>query len=159
MNPTLESKCLCLAGTPLLLSKSFIQHYHLNTYDVIVTYSSSIVTIHGLDRHRETSFIASNGILWLCDLLPETLPNARILTYSYDARIWRSLQSTVITWDWPSFLQPLMINIVFLLSTLYKWSNGHRLLFSNIGKNTVWLCEEAINGPITLVLCFTSQQV
>ncbi|KAF8524669.1 hypothetical protein BU17DRAFT_42687, partial [Hysterangium stoloniferum] len=46
----------------------------------------SIVAIHGLDRHRETSFTAPNGVLWLRDLLPRLIPNARILTYGYDAR-------------------------------------------------------------------------
>ncbi|KAF8519738.1 hypothetical protein BU17DRAFT_47444, partial [Hysterangium stoloniferum] len=45
-----------------------------------------IVAIHGLDGHREASFNADNGVLWLRDLLPETLPSARILTYGYDAR-------------------------------------------------------------------------
>ncbi|KAF8525538.1 hypothetical protein BU17DRAFT_41759 [Hysterangium stoloniferum] len=45
-----------------------------------------IVAIHGLDGHREASFTADNGILWLRDLLPEALPSARILTYGYDAR-------------------------------------------------------------------------
>ncbi|KAF8526196.1 hypothetical protein BU17DRAFT_40873, partial [Hysterangium stoloniferum] len=44
-----------------------------------------IVAIHGLDGHREASFTADNGILWLRDLLPEALPSARILTYGYDA--------------------------------------------------------------------------
>ncbi|KAF8524260.1 hypothetical protein BU17DRAFT_6911, partial [Hysterangium stoloniferum] len=45
----------------------------------------SIVAIHGLDGHREESFTASNGISWLRDLLPPSIPNARILTYGYDA--------------------------------------------------------------------------
>ncbi|KAF8515486.1 hypothetical protein BU17DRAFT_93476 [Hysterangium stoloniferum] len=44
-----------------------------------------IVVIHGLDGHREGSWTAENGILWLKDLLPERLPNARIVTYGYDA--------------------------------------------------------------------------
>ncbi|KAF8526579.1 hypothetical protein BU17DRAFT_40487, partial [Hysterangium stoloniferum] len=48
--------------------------------------TSSIVAIHGLDGHREASFTAPNGVLWLRDLLPEALPTARILTYGYDAR-------------------------------------------------------------------------
>ncbi|KAF8527155.1 hypothetical protein BU17DRAFT_39893, partial [Hysterangium stoloniferum] len=46
----------------------------------------SIVAIHGLDGHREASFTAPNGVLWLRDLLPRFIPNARILTYGYDAR-------------------------------------------------------------------------
>ncbi|KAF8526941.1 hypothetical protein BU17DRAFT_28331, partial [Hysterangium stoloniferum] len=45
-----------------------------------------IVAIHGLDGHREESFTADNGVLWLRDLLPKALPSARILTYGYDAR-------------------------------------------------------------------------
>ncbi|KAF8526569.1 hypothetical protein BU17DRAFT_74115 [Hysterangium stoloniferum] len=48
--------------------------------------TSSIVAIHGLDGHREASFTAPNGVLWLRDLLPKALPTARILTYGYDAR-------------------------------------------------------------------------
>ncbi|KAF8517759.1 hypothetical protein BU17DRAFT_91618 [Hysterangium stoloniferum] len=44
-----------------------------------------IVAIHGLDGHREGSWTAENGILWLKDLLPQRLPNARIVTYGYDA--------------------------------------------------------------------------
>ncbi|KAF8522729.1 hypothetical protein BU17DRAFT_44365, partial [Hysterangium stoloniferum] len=48
--------------------------------------TSSIVAIHGLDGHREASFTAPNGVLWLRDLLPKSLPTARILIYGYDAR-------------------------------------------------------------------------
>ncbi|KAF8529510.1 hypothetical protein BU17DRAFT_60307 [Hysterangium stoloniferum] len=44
-----------------------------------------IVAIHGLDGHREQSWTAENGILWLKDLLPQRLPHARIATYGYDA--------------------------------------------------------------------------
>ncbi|KAF8529512.1 hypothetical protein BU17DRAFT_60309 [Hysterangium stoloniferum] len=43
-----------------------------------------IVAIHGLDGHREQSWTAENGILWLKDLLPQRLPHARITTYGYD---------------------------------------------------------------------------
>ncbi|KAF8521459.1 hypothetical protein BU17DRAFT_45782 [Hysterangium stoloniferum] len=44
-----------------------------------------IIAIHGLDGHREDSWTAENGILWLKDLLPQRLPHARIATYGYDA--------------------------------------------------------------------------
>ncbi|KAF8514586.1 hypothetical protein BU17DRAFT_52493 [Hysterangium stoloniferum] len=47
--------------------------------------SNSIIAIHGLDGHREDSWTAENGILWLKDLLPQRLPHARIATYGYDA--------------------------------------------------------------------------
>ncbi|KIM71640.1 hypothetical protein PILCRDRAFT_37074, partial [Piloderma croceum F 1598] len=44
-----------------------------------------IIAIHGLDGHPQKSWTAPNGTLWLSDLLPEKLPQAHILTYSYDA--------------------------------------------------------------------------
>ncbi|PVF91573.1 hypothetical protein CPB86DRAFT_802724 [Serendipita vermifera] len=44
-----------------------------------------IVAIHGLDGHRERSWTAANGTMWLKDLLPLDIPNARILTYGYDS--------------------------------------------------------------------------
>ncbi|KAG9055139.1 hypothetical protein FS842_003036 [Serendipita sp. 407] len=44
-----------------------------------------IVAIHGLDGHREDSWKADDGTMWLKDLLPDDIPNARILTYGYDA--------------------------------------------------------------------------
>ncbi|KAG8825700.1 hypothetical protein FRC19_010690 [Serendipita sp. 401] len=44
-----------------------------------------IIAIHGLDGHREQSWTAENEKLWLKDFLPNDLPNARILSYGYDA--------------------------------------------------------------------------
>lgn len=47
-----------------------------------------IVAIHGLDGHRERSWTHEKDesqILWLRDLLPSDVPNARILVYGYDA--------------------------------------------------------------------------
>ncbi|KAG9053227.1 hypothetical protein FS842_008484 [Serendipita sp. 407] len=44
-----------------------------------------IVALHGLDGHREHSWTADDGTMWLKDLLPNDIPNARILTYGYDA--------------------------------------------------------------------------
>ncbi|CCA74555.1 related to kinesin light chain [Serendipita indica DSM 11827] len=44
-----------------------------------------IVAIHGLQGHREKSWTTKDGTLWLRDLLPSDLPNARILSYGYDA--------------------------------------------------------------------------
>jgi hypothetical protein len=45
----------------------------------------SIVAVHGLDGHRETSWTAPNGKLWLTDFLPKLIPHARIISYGYDA--------------------------------------------------------------------------
>ncbi|KAG8840603.1 hypothetical protein FRB91_005902 [Serendipita sp. 411] len=44
-----------------------------------------IVAIHGLDGHREQSWTAEDGTIWLKDLLPNEIPNARIISYGYDA--------------------------------------------------------------------------
>ncbi|CAG7853304.1 SubName: Full=Related to kinesin light chain {ECO:0000313/EMBL:CCA74635.1} [Serendipita indica DSM 11827] len=44
-----------------------------------------IIAIHGLDGHREKTWMAENGTLWLRDLLPADLPNVRVLAYGYDA--------------------------------------------------------------------------
>ena len=38
-----------------------------------------------MDGHREKSWTAENGVLWLRDLLVHEIPPARILTYGYDA--------------------------------------------------------------------------
>jgi hypothetical protein len=44
-----------------------------------------IVALHGLNGHREITWTAENGVHWLRDLLPEDLPQARILCWGYDA--------------------------------------------------------------------------
>ena len=49
-------------------------------------FANSIVAVHGLDGDREKSWTADNGVLWLRALLPEEIPNARVLTYGYDSR-------------------------------------------------------------------------
>uniref|UniRef100_A0A8H7NHF5 DUF7779 domain-containing protein n=1 Tax=Bionectria ochroleuca TaxID=29856 RepID=A0A8H7NHF5_BIOOC len=44
-----------------------------------------LLAIHGLNGHREKTWIADNGVHWLRSLLPNDLPNARILCWGYDA--------------------------------------------------------------------------
>ncbi|KAL1634772.1 hypothetical protein SLS56_002174 [Neofusicoccum ribis] len=39
-----------------------------------------IIAIHGLNGHREKTWTADNGVLWLQELLPAEIPHARILT-------------------------------------------------------------------------------
>lgn len=45
---------------------------------------NSIVAVHGLNGHREKTWTL-NDINWLRDLLPTVIPNARILSWGYDA--------------------------------------------------------------------------
>ncbi|KAF8510459.1 hypothetical protein BU17DRAFT_98072 [Hysterangium stoloniferum] len=58
-----------------------------------------IVAIHGLDGHREVSWTAHNGKLWIRDFLPQDVPSARILTYGYDAYTQSTAKSSVQTLD------------------------------------------------------------
>lgn len=44
----------------------------------------SIVAVHGLNGHREKTW-TKDDINWLRDFLPSDIPNARILTWGYDA--------------------------------------------------------------------------
>ena len=48
--------------------------------------SYSIVAVHGLNGHRESTYTAANGTCWLRSLLPVQSPNIRVLSYGYDAR-------------------------------------------------------------------------
>jgi hypothetical protein len=64
-----------------------------------ITPLQSIVAIHGLDGHREESWKAKNGVLWLRDLLPKKIPKARILSYGYDANTRGHEQLSVETLD------------------------------------------------------------
>lgn len=44
-----------------------------------------IVAVHGLNGHRDKTWIAANGKHWLRDLLPNDIINARIFCWGYDA--------------------------------------------------------------------------
>jgi len=43
-----------------------------------------VIAVHGLSGHRENTWTANNGKMWLKDFLPHDLPNARIFTYGYN---------------------------------------------------------------------------
>lgn len=50
------------------------------------------MAIHGLNildkpNHAEATWTAQNGRLWLRDLLPSALPNARILLFAYNSNV------------------------------------------------------------------------
>ncbi|KAM3549110.1 hypothetical protein ARSEF4850_009032, partial [Beauveria asiatica] len=53
-----------------------------------------IIALHGLNGHREKTWTARNGVHWLRDLLPEDLPQARILCWGYDANTHAADRST-----------------------------------------------------------------
>jgi pimeloyl-ACP methyl ester carboxylesterase len=49
----------------------------------------SIVLVHGLTGNRDKTWTHSNGTFWSQHLLPEDIPNARIMTFGYDADVVR----------------------------------------------------------------------
>ena len=55
---------------------------------------SSVVAIHGIGAHGERTWVARNGVNWLKDpnMLPELLPTARILQFSYEST-WLGAES------------------------------------------------------------------
>ena len=47
--------------------------------------SVDIVAVHGLGGHLCDTWTHDNGIMWLRDLLPQDVPNARVMTWGYDS--------------------------------------------------------------------------
>ena len=47
--------------------------------------SVDIVAVHGLGGHQYDTWTHDNGIMWLRDLLPQDIPNARVMTWGYDS--------------------------------------------------------------------------
>ena len=48
---------------------------------------TSIVAVHGLGGHYKNTWAHENGQWWLKDFLPIQIPNARILSYGYNAAV------------------------------------------------------------------------
>ena len=58
----------------------------LNIREIAKLTQISIVAVHGLNGHREETWTTEGGVNWLKDLLPNDMPEARIMTWGYDAR-------------------------------------------------------------------------
>lgn len=70
----------------------FIRKDRISSYSDI----SSIVFVHGLTGHREKTWTAPDATeSWPKTLIPTKIPNARVLTFGYDASVadWRSMVS------------------------------------------------------------------
>lgn len=62
----------------------------------------SIIFVHGLTGDREKTWKTKNAITpWPQTLLPPKVPNARILTYGYDAYVtdWQGVVSKNRIWN------------------------------------------------------------
>ena len=48
----------------------------------------SIIAVHGLGGHAMSTWThPATGKLWLRDFLPRAMPNARVMTFGYDAKV------------------------------------------------------------------------
>lgn len=51
------------------------------------SYDVDIIAVHGLGGHRLKTWTSQDGILWLRDWLPRSLPGARVYTYGYASKV------------------------------------------------------------------------
>jgi len=69
----------------------------VDTYGIHILYepatsvvpSVDIVALHGLGGGCYSTWAANNGCVWLRDLLKEDADTARVMTYGYDAGMWK----------------------------------------------------------------------
>ena len=54
------------------------------------TYPVDIIFVHGLNGDIRATWTHDNGVFWPKDLLPASMPGARILSYGYDSKIFFS---------------------------------------------------------------------
>lgn len=71
----------------------------------------SIIAITGLAGHAIGSWTMPNGRMWLRDVLPDDVPNARILTYGYDSRLADSIRPFSTVQD---LAEEFLINLVYM---------------------------------------------
>ena len=53
--------------------------------------ATSIIAVHGLEGHAITTWIhPESDVMWLETLLSVAMPMSRIMSYGYDAKIYKS---------------------------------------------------------------------
>jgi len=73
---------------PEVLFQENVQPARLTKCALILSRTSSIVAVHGLDEDHITAWTDPvSKVLWLRDLIPRYIPSARILTYGYDSDV------------------------------------------------------------------------
>jgi protein SERAC1 len=78
-----------------------------------------VVAIHGLNGHYEKTWTETTSprkINWLQDLLPEQLPNARIMSYSYNSAVAFSKAAAGVK----TFAEQLLEDLMAWRLTLYE---------------------------------------
>ena len=98
----------------------------------------SIVAVHGLGGHAMGTWThAATGKIWLRDFLPLAIPNARVMTFGYDARVVDSRS-----------IVGMMENANSLLTHLRNYRNSRDLevcdsfRFSRLNNSKVNSCEK-----------------
>jgi hypothetical protein len=62
---------------------------------LLPTYHLDVIAIHGLNGNAFTTWTNKRGQLWLQDLLPHSLPGARVYTFGYDSTIFSQSKSDI----------------------------------------------------------------
>ncbi|KAF2836483.1 hypothetical protein M501DRAFT_920690, partial [Patellaria atrata CBS 101060] len=67
-----------------------LNDYSADTQSSDKIYTVDIVAIHGLNGDSHKTWTHPNGMFWLQDLLPQTLPGAAIFSYGYPSEVFFS---------------------------------------------------------------------
>ncbi|KAF8187924.1 hypothetical protein K438DRAFT_1463453, partial [Mycena galopus ATCC 62051] len=72
----------------------------------------SIVALHGLNGHAFRSWVyrdpnGKESFMWLRDCLPERIPEARVMTYGYNANVYSDVSTGRLRTFAETFLQEL----------------------------------------------------
>ncbi|KGO77979.1 hypothetical protein PITC_025070 [Penicillium italicum] len=105
-----------------------------------------IIAIHGLNGHRENSWTAANGVNWLQDLLPDDMPNIRVLSWGYSLTTEANSHGKISQ-------QKLSEQLVY---DLWEWrssTNVKTQLTKPENKNSLILTEatQTVNRPIVFI--------
>ena len=69
--------------------KSSFEHRFLN--EISISDVISVIAVHGLGGHAFRTWThKETGKMWLRDFLPGKLPNTRIMSFGYDAKVLNS---------------------------------------------------------------------
>jgi hypothetical protein len=76
---------------------------HISLYPYLGINYSSVIAVTGLAGHAYGSWKSrQSSRMWLKDLLPNTVPGLRVMTYGYDSRILGKRNSEVRLPDYSS---------------------------------------------------------
>jgi hypothetical protein len=79
-----------LIGRPVSPQTSVIQDSSAPTTP-LSTFPVDFIALHGINGHPWETWEHDDGTIWLRDLLPQSLPGARVWTYGYPASVFTGI--------------------------------------------------------------------